>query len=295
MIIVFLVLVIAVMIVERLGWCLKKRNRRPSRAATREPVKQQPGESRPSIAVLPFVNRSRAEDDAFFVDGVHDDLLTQLARISALKVISRTSVMSYRDTEKPIPLIGQELGVATVMEGSVQRAGDRIRINVQLIDAATDEHLWAEIYDRELTAPISSKSKANRHGHCRCPTGGADPGEARASRNRPTETWQRLKPSCRPQRLARRTTSSIAEATNYFRQRSTIGLAIALARGLADTLSSCRVDYSGTGRDGGGRPRPSRWWKALPNSMTSSARLQLARQYSQLPRYDAATTIIGVH
>ncbi len=88
----------------------------------------------------------------YFVDGVHDDLLTQLARISALKVISRTSVMSYRDTEKPIPLIGQELSVATVMEGSVQRAGDRVRINVQLIDAATDEHLWAEIYDRELTA-----------------------------------------------------------------------------------------------------------------------------------------------
>jgi len=104
-----------------------------------------------SIAVLPFVNRSRSEDDAFFVDGVHDDLLTQLAKVSALKVISRTSVMRYRGTVKSIPDIGRELGVNTIIEGSVQRAGDRIRINVQLIDAVTDEHLWAETYDRTLT------------------------------------------------------------------------------------------------------------------------------------------------
>lgn len=104
-----------------------------------------------SIAVLPFVNRSRSEDDAFFVDGVHDDLVTQLAKVSALKVISRTSVMTYRDTEKSIPAIGRELGVNNIIEGSVQRSGDRIRINVQLIDAATDEHLWAETYDRTLT------------------------------------------------------------------------------------------------------------------------------------------------
>ena len=108
--------------------------------------------SRQSIAVLPFENRSRVEDDAFFVEGVHDDLLTTLARIGDLKVISRTSVSQYAGTAKTIPEIAEELGVATVMEGAVQRAGDTVRINVQLIDAATDEHLWAEIYDRELTA-----------------------------------------------------------------------------------------------------------------------------------------------
>lgn len=107
--------------------------------------------SRRSIAVLPFANRSNAPDDAFFVDGIHDDILTHLAKISSLKVISRTSVMQYRDTEKPMRQIGDELDVATVMEGSVQRAGDRVRINVQLIDANTDEHLWAEVYDRALT------------------------------------------------------------------------------------------------------------------------------------------------
>ncbi|MDX1459735.1 MAG: hypothetical protein R3348_01645 [Xanthomonadales bacterium] len=105
-----------------------------------------------SIAVLPFQNRSRNEDDAFFVEGVHDDLLTNLARIGDLKVISRTSVLRFKDTEKPIPEIAAELGVATVMEGAVQRAGGTVRINVQLIDAQTDEHLWAEIFDREMTA-----------------------------------------------------------------------------------------------------------------------------------------------
>ncbi len=108
--------------------------------------------SRRSIAVLPFVNRSNAADDAFFVDGIHDDILMQLAKISSLKVISRTSVMQYRDTQKSMRQIGDELGVATIMEGSVQRAGDRVRINLQLFDANTDEHLWADSYDRALTA-----------------------------------------------------------------------------------------------------------------------------------------------
>jgi len=108
--------------------------------------------TRQSIAVLPFANRSRQEDDEFFVEGMHDDLLTNLARISSLKVISRTSVLRYKDTELPIPEIAKALRVATIMEGAVQRSGDTVRINVQLIDAQTDEHLWAEIYDRELTA-----------------------------------------------------------------------------------------------------------------------------------------------
>ncbi|GMR14760.1 MAG: hypothetical protein BMS9Abin30_0367 [Gammaproteobacteria bacterium] len=104
-----------------------------------------------SIAVLPFANRSRSEDDAFFSDGIHDDLLTQLAKIEDLKVISRTSVMQYRNTEKTIPEIAAELGVSTILEGGIQRAGKRIRINAQLIDVTTDEHLWAETFDREMT------------------------------------------------------------------------------------------------------------------------------------------------
>ncbi len=106
-----------------------------------------------SIAVLPFGNRSaEGEDAAFFAAGMHDDLLTQLSKIEALTVISRTSVMQYEDTRKTIPEIADELGVATVLEGGVQRAGERVRVHVQLIEARTDKHLWAETYDEALTA-----------------------------------------------------------------------------------------------------------------------------------------------
>jgi TolB-like protein/Flp pilus assembly protein TadD len=109
------------------------------------------GITRQSIAVLPFDNRSNREEDQFFVDGIHDDLLTTIAKIGSMKVISRTSVMEYKDTTKKIPEIATELGVANILEGGIQRAGNQVRINVQLIDANTDEHLWAEIYDRELS------------------------------------------------------------------------------------------------------------------------------------------------
>ena len=105
-----------------------------------------------SLAVLPFENRSSSEEDQFFTDGMHDELLAAIAKIGSMKVISRTSVMEYRDTTKKIPQIAQELGVEHILEGGIQRSGNQVRINVQLIDAATDEHLWAEIYDRELTA-----------------------------------------------------------------------------------------------------------------------------------------------
>jgi len=105
-----------------------------------------------SIAVLPFINRSQQQEDEYFTDGMHDEVLTRLAKIATLKVISRTSVMRYRDTDKSIPEIAKDLSVATILEGGVQRVGKQVRINVQLINAHTDEHLWAEIYDRELTA-----------------------------------------------------------------------------------------------------------------------------------------------
>jgi TolB-like protein/Flp pilus assembly protein TadD len=107
--------------------------------------------NRQSIAVLPFSSRSSVADNILFADGVHDDLLTKLANLGSLKVISRTSVMEYRDTTKNLRQIGEELDVDTLLEGSVQQIGANVRINVQLIDAETDEHLWARIYDRQLT------------------------------------------------------------------------------------------------------------------------------------------------
>ena len=124
----------------------------PQQAAPQAIAEPAPVISKQSIAVLPFDNRSRNVEDEYFTEGVHDDLLTKLARNGSLKVISRTSVNRYKETNKSIPEIAAELGVATVVEGAVQRSGSTMHINVQLIDAKTDEHLWAEIFDRELTA-----------------------------------------------------------------------------------------------------------------------------------------------
>ena len=104
-----------------------------------------------SIAVLPFTSRSSDPENLLFSDGIHDDLLTRLANIKALKVISRTSVMEYRDTTRNLRQIAAELGVQAILEGAVQRIGDDVRINLQLIDARTDEHVWAKTFDRQLT------------------------------------------------------------------------------------------------------------------------------------------------
>ncbi len=103
--------------------------------------------NRSSIAVLPFTSRSTDPENQLFADGIHDDLLTRLANIGSLKVISRTSVMEYRDTTKNLREIADELGVGTVLEGAVQRAGDSVRITAQLIDASTDEHIWANSFE----------------------------------------------------------------------------------------------------------------------------------------------------
>ncbi len=114
---------------------------------------------RKSIAVLPFQNLSPDPENAFFADGMTEDILTQLAKIRDLKVISRTSVMRYKGIQKPLREIAAELSVATVLEGSVRRAGDRVRIVGQLVDARTDQHLWAETYDREIKDVFAIQSE----------------------------------------------------------------------------------------------------------------------------------------
>jgi TolB-like protein/Tfp pilus assembly protein PilF len=104
-----------------------------------------------SIAVLPFENFSDDKENAFFADGIQDDILTNLSKIGDLKVISRTSVMPYRGKEKNVKEIGKALGVSAILEGSVRKSGNRVRVNVQLINAENDEHVWSEVYDRDLT------------------------------------------------------------------------------------------------------------------------------------------------
>jgi TolB-like protein len=116
-----------------------------------EPARVTPRDEAPMVAVLPFVTAGLAGDSEFFANGMHDDLLTQLAQLESIRVISRTSVYPYRDSERSIREIGRELGADAILEGGVQQVGDHIRLNVQLIDAHSDVHLWAEQYDRELS------------------------------------------------------------------------------------------------------------------------------------------------
>jgi TolB-like protein len=104
-----------------------------------------------SIAVLPFDNLSRDPDNAYFAEGVQDEILTRLAKVADLKVISRTSTQRFKSSPDNLPQIATQLGVLHILEGSVQKSGDSVRVNVQLINALTDAHLWAEIYDRKLT------------------------------------------------------------------------------------------------------------------------------------------------
>ena len=112
-----------------------------------------------SIAVLPFDNLSRDPDNAYFCEGVQDEILTRLAKVADLKVISRTSTQHFKSAPDNLPQIAKQLGVAHIVEGSVQKSNDQVRVNVQLINAMTDAHLWAETYDRKLTDIFTVESE----------------------------------------------------------------------------------------------------------------------------------------
>src|SRR5205823_13979081 len=106
---------------------------------------------RKSIAVLPFQNLSDEPANIYFADGIQEEVLSRLSRIRDLKVISRTSTLRFKYTAEPLPEIAKQLGVATILEGSVRKAGGKVRVHVQLIDAENDAHVWADRYDRDLT------------------------------------------------------------------------------------------------------------------------------------------------
>lgn len=112
-----------------------------------------------SVAVLPFSNLSADSENEFFADGITEDVIAHLAKIRSLKVISRTSVMAFKKSDRSLREIGEKLGAATVVEGSLRRAGNRVRIVAQLIDTLTDEHLWADTYDRDLTDIFAIQSE----------------------------------------------------------------------------------------------------------------------------------------
>src|SRR5262245_2243858 len=132
-----------------ISWNVWKNEFVPSPAAT-------------GIAVLPFESRSEDKANAYLADGIQDEILTRLSKIAHLKVISRTSTQHYKSAPKDLPEIGRQLGVAHILEGSVQKIGDAVRVNVQLIKAANDSHIWADTFDRKLTDIFSVESEVAR-------------------------------------------------------------------------------------------------------------------------------------
>ena len=200
-----------------------------------------------SVAVLPFANRSAQEGDIFFVDGIHDDILTQLARIGSLTVISRTSVEKFRGTTQSMKEIGEALGVSAILEGGVQRAGDRVRINVQLIDADTDEHLWADTYDRELnTTNIFAIQSEVATAIATALKAALSPEEQKQINTPQTGNMAALEAFfLGRQAMTKRTSASLAEAETQFKRAIDLDPDYALAYvGLADTYS-LQVGYSG--------------------------------------------------
>jgi TolB-like protein/class 3 adenylate cyclase/Tfp pilus assembly protein PilF len=144
------VLIIAVVAI---GLLLFPPKRSPTAATISATIPQK------SIAVLPFENLSEEKANAYFADGIQDEILTRLSKIADLKVISRTSTQHYKSTPKNLPEIARQLGVAHILEGSVQKSADAVRVNVQLIKAANDSHLWADTFDRKLTDIFSVESE----------------------------------------------------------------------------------------------------------------------------------------
>ncbi|HEY5775013.1 MAG TPA: hypothetical protein VIS57_02905 [Xanthomonadales bacterium] len=194
-------------------------------------------EAEKSIAVLPLANRSAREEDQYFADGMHDDLLTQLAKIASLKVISRTSVMRYRNTELSIPEIAQQLGVSAILEGGVQRSGDQIRVNMQLIDAETDEHLWAETYDRQMTAEnlFAIQSSITRE-ITDALKASLSPEEAARIDDRPTDNLEAFQEYMKGQQLlALRVVPALEEGKSHFERAIELDPGFAAAKvGLAN-------------------------------------------------------------
>src|SRR6266508_408474 len=191
--------------------------------------------SNKSIAVLPFDNLSGDPQNAYFSEGVQDEILTRLAKIAELKVISRTSTQRFKSAPNDLRQIAQQLGVANILEGSVQKANDQVRVNVQLIHAATDAHLWADTYDRKLTDIFAVETEIAKTIAERLKvklTGSAE----HVLASRPTENPEAHQLYLKGRYFwNKRTTENLKKAIDYFEQAIGKDPAYALAySGLAD-------------------------------------------------------------
>jgi TolB-like protein/Tfp pilus assembly protein PilF len=203
---------------------------RPSEAAIEMPQK--------SIAVLPFDNLSRDPDNAYFCEGVQDEILTRLAKVADLKVISRTSTQHFKSAPENLPQIAKQLGVAHILEGSVQKAGDQVRVNVQLVNALNDAHLWAETYDRRLIDIFSVESEIAKTiaESLKAKLSGA---EKTAMAKKPTENPEAHELYLKGRHFwNRRTEADIKRALEFFQQAIEKDPSYALAyAGVADSYS----------------------------------------------------------
>ena len=189
-------------------------------AASRNTGGGRGGDSLPakSIAVLPFDNLSRDPENAYFAEGVQDEILTRLAKVADLKVISRTSTQQFKSVPEDLPQIAKRLGVAHILEGSVQKQGQQVRVNVQLIKAATDTHLWAESYDRNLTDifAVESEIAKNIADKLRAKLTGS---EAQAMAARPTKNGDAYQLYLKGRFFwNKRTGFDLLKAIDYFKQ-----------------------------------------------------------------------------
>ncbi|AKS40600.1 tetratricopeptide repeat protein [Wenzhouxiangella marina] len=236
--------VIIAMLVAALGVSLLFRTTGPEPSEDIETVPM-------TLAVLPLQAMGEEAGQAGFVDGLHDDLLTMLSRISSLRVISRTSVMRFADGQQSIPEIGRQLGAGSILEGSVQRSGDRIRVNVQLIDASSDEHLWAEIFERSFDArAIFSIQREIARAIAQQLSLALTGEDEEQLQRQPTDNSEAYADFLLGrQRMARRTSESLTDAEAFFRRAIGHDPAFADAwAGLAEVII-LQHDYAGLDRD----------------------------------------------
>jgi len=192
------------------------------------------GDRRPAVAVLPFANLCTEPDSEYFSDGVTFDIINHLAKILDLKVISRTSVMRYRNTDKPMARIGRELGASAIVEGEVQRIGNRVRVSAQLVDASTDEHLWADQYDRELVDVFAIQSEVAQE-VARALQATLASGEKERIERRPTENFEAYNSYLKGRYFWEKRGQGLDKGLEYFRRALEIDPEYALAyAGLSD-------------------------------------------------------------